>query len=216
MRGDERTQSRPIESRILGGQCVERVGLREQPLAPTLERVLAGGVDVVALCPPVEPRPDRRRVLVAHQLANVLQLPLAGAPCGHAARGDDGVDEPLREPDLGGELGEPFRIEPDQCFAEVLQRMHVALLLGLGRRAVIRRSVGRARRIRGGAAVLQFVGPGHRSGGNPVGMGVRAPRRVGRFAMIADALPTARRVAGGRGPAGAEPDFPACRVPIRR
>ena len=36
------------------------------------------------------------------------------------------------------------------------------------------------------------------------GNGVRAPRRVGRFAMIADALPTARRVAGERGPAGAD------------
>ena len=82
------------------------------------------------------------------------------------------VDQSLRQFDLGGELVEPLRIELDQRFAQVLQRVHLGLAPGLRRRwasagaAAERPQWTRPDRV-ARRLVLQFVGPWHRSGGNP-------------------------------------------------
>ena len=125
--------------------------------------------------------PDRRRDRLSRiSLPMYCSCRLRRAPRGDAARRGDGIDEPLRQLELGGELGEPSgRARPALRPGPAARASRACA--GSSTAAVVRRSVGRAVGPRG-AAVLQFVGPGHRSGGNRAGMGVR--RRGGSGALL--------------------------------
>ena len=155
----------------------------------------------------VEPPADGLGVDVAHQLADVLQLPLAPAPGRDRARVPNRVAQPLGQRDFGGELGEPLRFEqtsasPMSCSAciSALRR-----LFDGGRRsasaspaaAVAAPAVargGRCSRSSGRVIVLAEIGG--------EGRGCGASRRE-PFAMIAEhqpAGPAPRREALARKP----------------
>ncbi len=174
---DQRAKTRTIEPGILGREGVQGLGLGDQAFAPLLEGVLAGRVDVVAMRPETEPTPDRLGVDVAHQLADKLELPFAATPGGDRACFADRLAQPLRQRDFGRERGKALRFQQHERFSHVLQRVHFRLASCLRRRrmAGFRARRGRCRGIGVGArartAAFSFVGPGHRSGGNPWGRG---------------------------------------------
>jgi len=110
---------RDVPGRVRGGrrELVERGRLGQQALAQAFERMLARRVEVMAVCPGVEPAADRHGVDVAHHFADVLELALARAPRSDRPRRHDGVDQPVRQPGVGGQLPEPPCVERDQRFA---------------------------------------------------------------------------------------------------
>jgi hypothetical protein len=121
----------------------------------------------VTVRPLIEAAADGFRIDVAHQLADVLELPLAAAPRRDRASLDDGLDQARRQRDGGRELRKPPRVEGDERLAHVLQRVHLGFFAGLRNRHVRRRvGVDRSGSGLGARAVaLSFVGPWHRSGG---------------------------------------------------
>src|SRR4029450_9290574 len=121
---NQRLHTRAVEVWKLRRERIECARFREQTLAPAFEGMLPCRVDAVTLRPQVEASSNRSRILIAHQLADELQLPFAPAPGGDSARRDNRVDEALGQSDIGGELGEAFGIECDERLAQILQRMH--------------------------------------------------------------------------------------------
>ena len=108
--------------------------------------------------------------MVAHQLADVLDLPAAGLVRADAA----GLDDRVREPFGQVELLQSPRVERDQGLAQVLQRVHLVLAPRLGRRQAFVVCL-----------VLLLVGSGDHSVGRDAGKG----SQVRAFAIITDRFP---------------------------
>ena len=104
----------------------------EQPVAPAFQRMLARAVVLSTVRQRIEPGRDRRRVHLAHQLPDVLQLPLAAAVGSDAACFHDRVLQALGQWHVADELRELPRLELDQRHADVAQGMHLGLAARLG------------------------------------------------------------------------------------
>ena len=95
----------------------------EQPLAPALDGMQASFLGVGSIGPPREPRPDRRRIDVAHQPADELELAAArlallDSPCRF-----ERIEKPLRQI----KLGQAGRANLEQRFAQGLESVHLGL-----------------------------------------------------------------------------------------
>src|SRR5207244_7320584 len=97
---DERAHARPVEAREFRGERLECFGFRQQSLAPAFEPALPRRVEVAALRPEIEALANRRRILVAHELADELHLSFASTPGRDPAGGGDSVDQTLRQVDF--------------------------------------------------------------------------------------------------------------------
>src|SRR5215831_9581392 len=123
----ERAQPLQIGARMRAGKLRERRVVVEEPLAPALGVVVRGRRFPGLAVPDLEARADRRRVDLAHQPADVLQLtalPLAAADAlrlGH--RGGERLGE-LDQREL-------VRVERHEPLAERLEGKHLLLALRL-------------------------------------------------------------------------------------
>ena len=75
--------------------------------------MLPGRIDRMPVRPEVEATPYRFGIDAAHQLADVLELPLATAPSSDRTCGADGVDQPFGQIGVGSQFGKALGIELD-------------------------------------------------------------------------------------------------------
>ena len=110
---DQGTKTRAVEQRVCGGQGVERGRFGDQAIAPLFERMLPGRIDRMPMRPEVETPSYGFGIDIAHELADILELPFATAPRGDRTRGADGVDEPFGQIGVGSQFGKALGIELD-------------------------------------------------------------------------------------------------------
>src|SRR5690348_4948620 len=123
---EQRGEALAIRVRPLRTEPLQPACFREQTLAPALDRVHAGLLRIRRVGPLREPRPDRRRIDLAHQTADELQLPSTRFVPRDAAGGVERVDETLGQI----ELRETGRAHVEQRFAEALQSVHFGFAAG--------------------------------------------------------------------------------------
>ena len=160
--------------------------LGQQALAPALERVLPRGVDRRGPC---AQRSSRCRIGagidVAHQLADVLDLPLAAAPCAVMPRAARSRRPAARAARLRPRA-RALRLERDQRLAQVLQRVHLVPCAGSS--TARRRGLGGVAARRGGRRRRRAIAVVRRRETSVGGSSGSGSRRDGEpFAMIADA-----------------------------
>ncbi len=162
-----------------GGEEVERRRFGQEPVAPSLERVLVRRVDLVAVRPQVQPPPDGLRIDVTHEPADILDLPFAATPGGDRSRFDGS-----RRP--GGTAGKPrpraWQGASDRARSSTSPMSCSACISALrrvfeGGNSSVASASGSAVHLRcrhRRAAAVSFVGPWHRSGGKWSGQGPAA------------------------------------------
>jgi hypothetical protein len=136
--GNERGKRFARRSRMRREERLQSVRLVEDAVAPAFERREARALALRSLGPRRERVADRRRIDVAHQPPDVLQLPAPRFVLRDLARDRDRVGERLGKV----QRREALRIECNERHAEFLQRVHVLLAPRLRRRRI-----GAARRL---------------------------------------------------------------------
>src|SRR5581483_8220882 len=124
---DERAQPLQVRRRKAFQQLAQRSLVLEQTVAPALGLVQPRGLSRGVTAPTFDLSPNPRRVRVAHQPADVLQLSATRAPLDNAPCLQHRLAQRLGQI----EAGQPLRRQPDQRLAEFLQLMHLALALRL-------------------------------------------------------------------------------------
>jgi len=127
---DERCQPAAVGAWDLRAEAVESVDPAEQTLTPALSGSHARLLDVCGFSPARELRFDGRRIDVAHQAPDELQLAAACLSLGEAPRIDDRFDE------LFGERQgfQPGGAQIHEGFSQLLKGVHRLLAPGLGDR----------------------------------------------------------------------------------
>jgi len=117
---DEYLQPSPVGLRIGSSELIWRYGFAHQAVTPGFDHGELGAHRFRPVRPTVDRCFYRGDVHVAHELTDELHLPAATLMRTDAARCYDGIEQAFRKV----ELAQVTRIQRNQRFAQVLQRVH--------------------------------------------------------------------------------------------
>ena len=119
---DQRAQALRIAARVCGREERERARVGEQLLAPAPGVTLQRHLRALGAAPLLDPRADRRRIDLAHQPADVLQLAAPAFEIADALRFEHRFEQDFGQPHLRELRG----VQLDELRPGLLERVHFA------------------------------------------------------------------------------------------